>query len=250
MAKTSLAYWFTTSTVFEQFAYFSLINPINIKYFENRRQLRRLKKITNLKDLFRLTKTQIKPAARMFARAFHDDPVFSYFIPDAFKRKNKSPFIFEFIIRYGLLYGEAYATSPNLEGVVMWLPYEKAEMTLWRIIRSGGFSLYFRVGKDVVSRMIFYTEYAYCLQARLAPFPHWYGFLMGVDPVFQGKGHASALIKPMLDRLDRKHLPCYLETHKEKNVSIYKHYGFELIHEETIPRTSINHWIMLRKPIS
>jgi GNAT superfamily N-acetyltransferase len=98
--------------------------------------------------------------------------------------------------------------------------------------------------------MSFYTEYAYHLQARLAPFPHWYGFLLGVDPVFQGKGYASALIMPMLTRLDRERLPCYLETHKEKNVSIYKHYGFKLIHEETIPRTSINHWVMLRDPAS
>ena len=45
--------------------------------------------------------------------------LFAFFIPDASERKNKSHYIFEFLIRYGVLYGEAYATSSNLEGVAV-----------------------------------------------------------------------------------------------------------------------------------
>ena len=80
----------------------------------------------DLNDLVRLTKAQIKPAAETLVQAFQDDPLIAYFIPDASERNNKSPYIFHLLIRYGLLYGEVYAISPNLEGVAVWLPSEKA----------------------------------------------------------------------------------------------------------------------------
>jgi hypothetical protein len=40
----------------------------------------------------------------------------------------------------------------------------------------------------------------------------------------------------------------YLETNKEKNVSLYNHYGFELKKEELIPKTTVMHYAMVRNP--
>jgi len=197
-------------------------------------------------SLVRLTKAQIKPASKMVARAFQDDPAIAHIIPDAFERKNKSHHMFGCFIRYGVLYGEVYATSPNLEGVAMWVPSEKAEITTWKMIRCGGLSLYFKVGRKAVSRGLAYFDYAFKVHSRHAPFRHWHLTLLGVDPEFQGRGYASALIKPMLARIDQDHLPCYLETNNEKNVPIYEHYGFKVVEEDTIPGTDVNHWAMLR----
>lgn len=207
----------------------------------------RLFMVTDLNNLVRLTKSQIKTAGEMFARAFQDYPLATYFIPDAFERKNKSHYPFECLIHYGVLYGEVYATSPNLEGVVVWLPSEKAEMTLWGMIRCGGLSLYFKVGRKVVSRVLAFFEYASKVHNRHAPFPHWYLTFMAVDPVFQGRGYASALIKPMLARIDQEHLHCYLEPQNEKNVPIYQHYGFKVVEVDTIPGTDVKNWAMLRE---
>jgi len=203
--------------------------------------------ITDLNSLIRLTKAQIKPTAEMLARAFQDDPLFAYFISDALDRKNKLHHIFERLIRYGVLYGEVYAISPNLEGVAMWFPPGRAEMTMWRTIRCGGFSLYFKVGRKVVSKVLGFFNYAFKVHNRHAPFPHWYWGIIGVDPKFQGRGYASALIKPMLARIDQKHLPCYLETNNERNVPIFQHYGFEVVEVGTIPGTSVSNWAMLRE---
>lgn len=36
--------------------------------------------VTDLNNLVRLTKSQIKPAGEMFARAFQDDLLYAYFI--------------------------------------------------------------------------------------------------------------------------------------------------------------------------
>lgn len=205
---------------------------------------------TDLSNLVGLTKAQTKPVGKTLARAFQDDPAFAYIEPDAIKRRDKLPHMFECFIRYGALYGEVYATSPNLEGVVIWLPSEKAERTLWRMIRIGALSLYFKVGRKIVSRALGYLDYAFEVHKRHTPFPHWHLALIGIDPAFQGRGYASALIKPMLARIDQEHLPCYLETNNEKNVPIYEHFGFKVVEVDTILGSDVNHWAMLREKSS
>lgn len=100
----------------------------------------------DLSTLVRLGKPDIKPAAKVLARAFQEHPIFVYSIPDASKRRDKLHHVFEKGVRYGVLYGEVYATSPNLEGVAILLPAETADMTLWRLIRVGMLFLFFRLG--------------------------------------------------------------------------------------------------------
>ena len=193
-----------------------------------------------------MTRSQIKPASRVLAQAFQDDPLWAYFIPDKLVRKGKLHCLSDFLVSYGILYGQSYATSQSLEGVALWFSPQQGELTLWRMIRCGVLALYFNVGRKVVSRVNSFFDYSDKVHHRLAPFPHWYLGLIGVDPEFQGRGYASALIKPMLAQIDKEHLPCYLETANEKNVPVYEHYGFEVVESGTIPSSSVNYWAMLR----
>ena len=52
----------------------------------------------------------------------------------------------------------------------------------------------------------------------------------------------------MLGFCDDEKMVAYLETNKESNVSLYKHYGFELKKEELIPKTTVTHYAMVRFP--
>lgn len=205
--------------------------------------------MTELKNLVRLTKFQTKRAGETLARAFQDDTLFVYLIPDAVKRKTLLPTLFEIMARYGVLYGEVYATSPLMEGVACWFPPGKAEMTLRRIIRSAGFSLiyYYSKNRDILTRFFSYNEYAIMLHHRYANVPHWYLSPIGVDPAFQGKGYGSNLLRSMLFRIDLEHLPCFLETQSQKNVSLYEHFGFHVVEKDAISGTDITHWAMLRE---
>ena len=198
-----------------------------------------------LNSLVRLERSQIKPAGAMLARAFYDDPFSVYLIPDGSRRGKLLPYIFEFSTRFGVLYGEVYTTSPNLEGVAVWLPSEKADMTLRRVMRNGGLSLLPKLGEDLIQRLPALNSIS-SLRKRHAPFRHWYLLLLGVDPLFQGKGYAGNLLRAMLARLDDEHLPCYLETQNGKNVAIYQHYGFKVVAEVLVPGTEIALWAMLR----
>ncbi|MFX1451176.1 MAG: GNAT family N-acetyltransferase [Promethearchaeota archaeon] len=201
----------------------------------------------NLSDLFRLTEDHIKPAGKMLARAFEDNPIFIYLIPDTIERKNKLRYIFEFIIHYGVLYGEVYAPSSNLEGVAAWLPSEKAYKTIKRMILSGGENVLKKLGRDFyVKKSKPLEDWTDSIHKRLAPFRHWYLEPLGVDPKFQGKGNASILLKAMLVRVDQEQLPIFLITNLEKNVQIYQHFGFKILEQATFPGTNWRNWFMLR----
>jgi hypothetical protein len=55
-------------------------------------------------------------------------------------------------------------------------------------------------------------------------------------------------MKPMLARIADQGRSCYLETQKEQNVSLYEHYGFEVIHTDVIPGIDMKHWGMVKSP--
>ncbi len=57
--------------------------------------------------------------------------------------------------------------------------------------------------------------------------PHWYLNTIAVRPELQRRGHGSALMAPVLERIDAEGLPAYLETQRESNVPYYRRFGFE-----------------------
>ncbi len=202
--------------------------------------------VADLSNLVRLTKAQVRPAAEMMARAFQDYPLMAYFFPDATERMEKSANDFQSLIHYGLLYGEVYATSPNLEGAAVWLPSTKAHRTLLRRIRSGGLSGLFEMRRKTNEKQRSFIDYVVSIHKRCAPSVYSYLQLIGVDPVHQGKGHSSILLRAMFARLDKEHMPSFLETHADKNVAIYRHHGFRVVEESEAPGSGLTTWAMLR----
>jgi ribosomal protein S18 acetylase RimI-like enzyme len=200
-----------------------------------------------LKKIIRLEKPSIKPAARMLARAFSNDPFNEYVYPDAAEREARLPFAFEALLYYGVRYGDTFASSSRLEGVAIWLHSKYAFMSSWRMLLSGAFWPGLRMGIQAGRRMQRFDEFVEKKHRQLAPFPHWYLMMLGVDPDYQGKGHAGRLLRGSLSRIDAGGLPCYLETYGERNIAIYRHFGFKIIDEFTIPETTVGLSVMLRE---
>jgi len=46
--------------------------------------------------------------------------------------------------------------------------------------------------------------------------------------------------------IDKQNLPCYLNTQNVNNVSLYEHFGFELVGEIKVPNSNVNYYGMLR----
>lgn len=77
---------------------------------------------------------------------------------------------------------------------------------------------------------------------------HWYLQGLGTDPVAQGQGRGSAVLRPVLDRADAEGTPAYLECTKQRNVAFYERHGFEVTGEIRIPDGGPVLWAMWRAP--
>ena len=196
--------------------------------------------VTELAELTRLNEAHIELAATQLSRAFQNYPTFVYVYPDDDERKEKLPHFFKSMVYKGLQQGEAYATSPAMEGVAVWL----------RPGNSGGLSGAFEVDKEAYERFAYYGECVYAVRQKHAPEEHWFLELIGVVFESQGKGFADRLLRPMLERTDQEQLLCYLDTEVERNVALYEHYGFRVLDDMIVPGTEVRSWGLLRdKPV-
>jgi GNAT superfamily N-acetyltransferase len=196
-------------------------------------------------QMIRLSQSQIKPASKIAARAFHDDSVTVHLFPEESGRAGLAP-LYEFDIRYCTLYGETYATSPSLEGIAAWLPPGETDMPWRKILRAGAWSLLFRAKPSIFIRLLPLFRASVDTRKRHTPFPHWYLSLLCVAPEYQKKRYSSALLSPMFTRIDREHLPCYLETTEERNVPFYERHGFRVVEMVKVTDTPLMFWAMLR----
>jgi ribosomal protein S18 acetylase RimI-like enzyme len=201
-----------------------------------------------LRVLYRLNKPDIDPAAGMLVRAFRSYPLLRHSFPDEQQQEKVTPYFFRYSLYYGIRYGEIYATSPNLEGIAIWLRSEYFPVTFWRLLRSVPLSVILGFGRQGGGRLRYVGDYIDTVHKRLTPFKHWFLQAIGVATQFQEKGYAGRLLRPMLARLDEEGLPCYLETFDEKNVKIYEHFGFKVLEEAPIPKTGLTNRAMLREP--
>jgi ribosomal protein S18 acetylase RimI-like enzyme len=199
--------------------------------------------------IIRLSKEQVGQASEMLVEAFFNDPKLTHVLPDEHDRKEKGRHIFAFHLRYGLNYGRVYATSPNLEGVAVWLPSDRSEVTLWRAMRSGGMALQKGLGKDGMNRLLAFADQVDVYHRKHVPGRHCYLFFIGVDPRFQGRGNGGKLIRPMLDWMDGNQMACYLNTQNDKNIGLYEHFGFTVVEQVRLPGSGILHTGMVRFPV-
>lgn len=72
--------------------------------------------------------------------------------------------------------------------------------------------------------------------------------VVGVDPVLQGQGFGSALVREGLALADRESKPGYLETSEPRNLAFYQRVGFAVLEEATLGKGGPTAWAMRREP--
>ena len=71
--------------------------------------------------------------------------------------------------------------------------------------------------------------------------------MIGVDPVKQGQGYGTALLRRSLELADRDGISAYLESTNPRNNPLYERFGFKSIGViQTADSPPM--WPMLRKP--
>ena len=187
-------------------------------------------------------------AADRLTEAFNEDPCFKYFLGSEEYDYVKAKRIHKYALNVGFLYGSILTTSELLEGISIWLPPTRVDITSWMFIRAGGLKL-IKCGNDIIKKMKEYGAYSSKIHHHNVAIPHWYLFSIGVGKEYQGKGFASKMLKPVFNHFDQTGYPCYLETHNPQNIKFYENYGFKVVEVGKLPDTDKNHYAMLRMPI-
>ena len=180
------------------------------------------------------------PLAEMLARAFYDDPVTSWFYPDAGRRMRHARRFFA-IRQRQLADQELIYTTPELSGAALW-----AGPGRWREDLRQSLML-LPMLPVLLPRIVRSTHAVREIERRHPVRPHYYLSVLGTEPQQQGGGIGSALLGPVLQRCDTDGVGAYLESSKESNVDFYVRHGFSVTERIELP-DGPSLWLMWREP--
>ena len=187
-----------------------------------------------------MTADDCSAIARVQARAFYDDPLQVWALPDPSTRLAILEQVFELLSRWSSVpRGESY-TDATLSCAAFWVPPGPFELDREAALAMrpmldllGDANERFRAAEDT-------------MRAHRPAEPHFYLQGLGTDPPRQGEGLASAVLQPVLTRCDADGIPAYLESTKERNVGFYEGHGFAVVGCEQIPLGGPPLWLMWR----
>ena len=197
--------------------------------------------------LYIVQKKDLEHLAQVAADAYRDYPLHNWLTKGQYDAK-ASELIMQISLKTMTEDAVIYADSEEINGFAAWLPFGFTGNEALPFLMNGGVSLILHAGPGIIKRLLTYETYAMNLKKEFTDHYDWYLYNLSIKKDAQGKGIASKLMRPMLQFCDEEGMVAYLETNKEKNVSLYKHYGFDLMKEELIPRTPVMHYAMVRRP--
>jgi GNAT superfamily N-acetyltransferase len=165
----------------------------------------------------------VPTVSETLGRAFLADPVFNWIVPDEAQLRGTIAGFFRLFCKAVQPYDEIHVAAQGI-GAALWVPAGRPPV--------------------VPEFEEAFTEEALALAAEYAPRlgslmevmeqhhptePHQYLWFLGVNPLWQGRGIGSALLQPVLDRLDRKSTPAYLEATSPSNRRLYERHGFDVV---------------------
>lgn len=189
---------------------------------------------------------ELPQVAADLADAFAEDVMFDWFLrPDARRDEARLRF-FRFVVAnmaFGVGRIDRPATGP---GAAIWLPFEALKPTPLLTELRAIPTLLFATGLGRMARLGAVRE----AMDKRHPMdrPHAYLMFLGVARRAQGRGVGSRLLQLGVERCDAAGMPAYLETQTERNIGLYRRYGFEIIWEERPRPDAPVLWGMWREP--
>lgn len=179
--------------------------------------------------------------AGALARAFQDDPVFQWVVPDAANRQARLPAMFTVFSEAFLAHDDTYVAGQGA-GAALWAPAGAEPVPTDRLEEFGD---------QMVAALADDADRGWEVQELLEEHhpeePCSYLQFMGVVPEEQGRGIGSQLLETVLQRCDATGTPAYLEATSPDNRRLYERRGFEVVGEVTLSRGP-SLWPMWRDP--
>ena len=189
------------------------------------------------RSVHRASERDAPAMARVLARAFHEDPAFSWVLHGDPRRMRVLERGFElFLRRVWLEQQETYTTAGTVAVSTWELPDQwKApigQQLLLLPAMAGAFKRHLpRVLKALT-----------VLEGKHPREPHYYLAFIGVDPGWQSRGLGGAVLTPVLERCDAEGMPAFLEASTPRNRALYERHGFAVMEEFTLGRGAPAQW--------
>ena len=186
--------------------------------------------------LYRVTKEDQPRLEQLLSVCFAKDPLYCKLIPDENTRKRLMPELFHCDMEEMLATCEIFADSPQIRGVLVvsdesepydFFQYVMAE--LHAVLKTDEYLIKedpslktfwnFLLGKDYLNSR--WTD-------QLHQKERLHIIYLAVDPAVQHHGISAVLLGEAIRYAQEHRLMISLETHNEKNVDFYKHFGFKL----------------------
>jgi GNAT superfamily N-acetyltransferase len=191
----------------------------------------------------------ITELSHALGRAFYDDPVSVWTMPDDKARAAHLRKFFATVTRHHHLAGggtEVACDGPTIGAAALWDPPGRWKQSLREQLMMLP-SFIFGFGPRLSTGRKFGALLEQMKQQHPEE-PHWYLAVIGSDTSVRGKGFGQALMRSRLDRVDAEHAPAYLESSKAGNVPYYQRFGFEVTGEIVLPDGGPTLWPMWRAP--
>lgn len=186
-----------------------------------------------------LTRKQLKYFAKMAAEAYVNDPVHSYVTKNEKLRKK---FVYHFMI-------ERLSTSARED--IIYIDEENRGICVWReayneysvldFLRCPNWFFLYLYWPKTIKTLMAYSH----LDVKVFPENTLIISPVFVDPMHQGKGVASALIRQGISDLTAKGYKLGLEAQDIKNVKFYEKLGFKVIKHDYWKRENVHNYYMM-----
>jgi len=203
-------------------------------------------------EVDRMQATEEPAVIAALARAFYDDPLFGFFVPNLLKQMKSLTSFMNSGVKDARPFGDVWVARADdkVAGAAVWLPpgayprnTRREMLTYIRTLPTLAYTGK-RIGRAMALLAAVDKEHH---ELRELHGPHYYLAILGTDPEFQRSGAGTTVLAPVLERCDAEGLPAYLETQKEANIAYYARHRFELVQKlEVTDCPPI--WTLLRQP--
>ena len=198
-------------------------------------------------NIIEVEKKDINKAASNLALAFRDDPIFRYIFKTPEKYQKCAAWMFSCWVQWSVMYGKAWMSEDG-KAVVLMRSLDTPKMSLVSMINAGMLLTPVKLGWPSFWR--FYFKIVKLLDKKheeiMGTQPHWYGWMIGVDPGKKGIGRE--LMNHCFKIADDRQIPIFLETSTERNVALYNHKEFELRDKTHFVPGNFTLYFMVRTP--
>lgn len=191
-------------------------------------------------------KADVAELADVLGRAFYDDPVMMWMLPDDKMRSARLRRLFATLTRHHHLVGggvEVAHKGPTMGAAALWDPPNR-----WRLPPRAQLAMMPTLIRAFGLRSAAVRDLEELMTRHHPEEPHWYLSVIGSDTTVRGCGFGQVLMRSRLDRCDAEHCPAYLVSSKQDNVPYYERFGFAVTGEIVLPAGGPKMWPMWRAP--